>query len=339
VSEPTPSSPVPPRPPRKGFRWGDLIFRGITAATAIALVGILLLLVVVLYNGSALSRTDFGFSFLSSTTWDTENDVYGLLPYIVGTLLTSSIALVLAVPIALGSSIFLTQLAPRSLPGWVKGVFAQMIELLAAIPSIIYGLWGIFVLVPFMQSTVDPALRSAYDAVGNVVGGGLQGADPGLTAFAGTHNPFPGGTIVGFNVLSAGVVLAIMIIPTIAAISRDALAAVPIHQREAALSLGATDWEATRRAVLPYARSGIFGGTMAVLLVIGNSLQIPKSLLSPGQTIASLIANQFAETTGPVEYSALIEAGLVLLVITLLVNIGARAILWQSQRHMGLGRE
>ncbi len=337
------------RTPGARRRWGDLIFRGLVTAGAVVVVGLILAIVYILFNGSTLSRGLFGFGILTNPVWDIQTNVFGLLPFIEGTLLTSAIALLFAIPIALGTSIFLTQLAPKVVPGAVKAALAQIVDLLAAIPSIVYGFWGLFVLVPYMRTAVEPALRQDYDSAGNTVAPGVHSIDPSLSGWAGQHNPFAG-TIIGQDLFTASIVLAIMIIPTVAAISRDALAAVPIAQREAALALGATPWEATRVAVLPYARSGIFGGTilglgralgetMAVTLVIGNALSPPTSLFGGASTLASLIATQFSESTGPLEYSVIIEAGLVLLLITLAINIGARAILWRFHGPAGGGVE
>ncbi len=238
-------------------------------------------------------------------------------------MLTSAIALLIAIPLSLGAALFLTQQAPVRL----RGPVGQLIELLAAIPSIVYGFWGLIVLVPIMRYEVEPALQNWLGWTG-----------------------WFDGSPTGLDLLTASVILAVMIIPTITAISRDSIAAVPISQKEAALSLGATDWEVSRRAVLPYARGGIFaavilglgralGETMAVTLVIGNRNAVPTSLLSQGQTIASLLANQFAEASGPLELSALIEAGLILLLITLFINVGARVALSRFQRGRGVGLE
>lgn len=317
------------------------MFRGIVTAGAVAVVGVLIAIVWILFDGSGPSRAAFGPGILWNPNWDITTNVFGLLPMIDGTVLSSAIALCLAIPVALGSSIFLTHLAPKEVPSAVKAAFAQLVDLLAAIPSIVYGFWGLFVLVPYMRSSVDPNLASTYDRLGNAIAPGVHSISPGTASWAASHNPFAG-AIIGQDILTASVVLAIMVIPTVAAISREALAAVPVPQREAALALGATNWEATRVAVLPYARSGIFGGailglgralgeTMAVTLVMGNGLAVPNSLFNSSSTLASLIATQFSESTGPLEYSVIIEAGLVLLLITLAVNIGARAILWRYQ--------
>lgn len=304
-------------------RKGNLVFLTLTAAAGVAIVALLLSLVVALLRRADQSIAFFGPRFLWIRVWEPTQNVFGVLPFVVGTLVTSAIALALGIPLALGAAVFLTQQAPRAL----RRPVGQMIELLAAIPSIVYGFWGLIVLVPIMRYDVEPVLK-------------------GSLGWTGAFN----GTPIGLDVLTAGLVLTIMIVPTITAVSRDAMSAVPVSQREAALGLGATDWEATRRAVIPYARSGIFAGiilglgramgeTMAVTLLIGNHNAIPMSLFSQGQTISSLIANEFLEAYSPLELSALVEAGLVLLIITLAVNIVARTVLWRFQRGRGVGYE
>jgi phosphate transport system permease protein len=293
---------------RRVSRWGDRIFAVLTGLGAVAVLALLIALVVVLYLGSKSTIQLFGFAFLYTRTWDPVRNVYGVAPFAIGTLLTSTLALLISIPLSVGAAIFLTQQAP----GWLRAPVGQVIELLAAIPSIVYGFWGLIVLVPIMRYEVEPQLSKYLGWTG-----------------------WFGGNPIGLDVLTASVVLSIMTIPTITAISRDTMATVPRSQKEAAISLGATNWEVTRRAVLPYARSGIVAGivlglgralgeTMAVTLVIGNANIIPNSLFSQGQTIASLIANEFTEASGPLELSALIEAGLVLLAITLVINVGAR---------------
>lgn len=309
--------------PRSG-RWGDRLFAALTGAGAALLLATLAALVVVLYLGARGSIDAFGLRFLTGGVWSPapRND-YGVVPFVAGTVLTSTIALLIALPLSVGAAIFLTQQAPA----WLRAPVSQLIELLAAIPSIIFGFWGLIVLVPIMRYQVEPVLKS----------------------YLGWSGLF-GGTPIGLDVLTASVVLAVMVIPTICAIGREALAAVPDHQREAALSLGATDWEVTRTALLPYARSGLFAGavlglgralgeTMAVTLVIGNSNHLPTSLFSQGQTIPSLIVNQFLEASGPLELSALIEAGLLLLVISLLINVAARLTLSRLQVGGAVGEE
>ncbi|MGA8542750.1 MAG: phosphate ABC transporter permease subunit PstC [Thermoplasmata archaeon] len=302
----------------------------LTGLGAFLVLALLVAFVAVLFNGAQPTIQLFGFRFLTIQVWVPASsnpaipgNIYGIVPFAIGTLLTSAIALALAIPLSLGAAVFLTQQAPTRL----RGPVGQLIELLAAIPSIIYGFWGLIVLVPIMRYDIEPALQK-------------------WLGFTGWFNGSP----TGLDVLTASVILAVMIIPTITAISRDSIAAVPVSQKEAALSVGATQWETTRHAVLPYARGGIFaaiilglgralGETMAVTLVIGNRNAVPTSLLSQGQTIASLLANQFAEASGPIELSALIEAGLILLLITLAINVGARVALSRFERGRGVGLE
>ena len=299
---------------------GDYFFSTLTGIAAAAVVGLSLLLVAVLVYSSRSTLSLFGPSFLWTTVWrPAPANVFGIVPAAEDTLLTSALALLIGIPLSLGSAIFLTQHAPT----WLRAPIGQVIELLAAIPSIVFGFWGLIVLVPFERYRVEPALQ-------------------GTLGWTGLFN----GTPIGIDILTASLVLSIMTVPTITAISRDAIAAVPRSQKEAALSLGATDWEVTRTVVLPYSQGGIAAGialglgralgeTMAVLLVIGNRFAIPSSLFSQGETIASLIANDFTEASGPLELSALIEAGLVLLLITLAINLAARAYLARSQVHEG----
>jgi len=327
------ANPFPPsslRTPKRASKWGDRVFIVLTGVGAALVILSLVAFVVVLYVGAEASVKQFGLAFLTNRVWlpASENpnipgNIHGVVPFAIGTLLTSAIALLIAIPLSLGAAIFLTQQAPQRL----RAPVGQLIELLAAIPSIIYGFWGLIVLVPIMRYDIEPNLKSWLGWTG-----------------------WFGGTPTGLDVLTASVILAVMVIPTITAISRDTIAAVPVSQKEAALSLGATDWEVTRRAVLPYARAGVLAGivlglgralgeTMAVTLVIGNENASPTSLLSHGQTIASLLANQFAESSGPLETSAMIEAGLILLVITLVINVGARLVLSRLQTGRGVGQE
>jgi phosphate transport system permease protein len=306
------AAPAPQRD-ASGRALGDNLFLGITGATAAFINLTLLLIIVILADDSLPTLRVFGLPFLWGTSWVPPNGItpqlYGALPFIYGTLVTSALALLIGVPISIGIAIFLVELSP----GWLREPLGFVVELLAAVPSVVYGLWGIFVLVPFMGSTVDPALGSAL----------------GWT-------PLFSGSSQGYNMLTAGVILAIMIIPTVSSITRDALKSVPQSQREAALSLGATNWEATRVSVLTYARTGIFGAiilglgratgeTMAVTMTIGNGNFIHTSLLSSAQSIASFIANNFAEA-GYLERSALLELGLVLLGISILTNVVARVL-------------
>ena len=284
-----------------GTSLGDTLFHlGSGAAGAVLLVILGLMVLVILLNSDKSIRT-FGLGFLGNGIWDPNTNQFGALPFIYGTMVTSAIALLLGVPVSIGIAIFLVELAPAS----VRTPLTYVVELLAAIPSVVYGLWGIFVLVPVMSHYVDPALQNAFGFL-----------------------PFFQGPMYGYGLLTAGIVLAIMIIPTVAALSRDALLAVPQNQREAALSLGATRWESTRMAVLSYARSGIFGAivlgfgrafgeTIAVTMVIGNANEIPLSLFGPAQTLSSLIATQVLEGgPGSLQLSAIIELALVHLLLT-----------------------
>jgi phosphate transport system permease protein len=278
------------------------------------LVSIIIGVAIVLVFDAWPAITRFGFSFLTSTTWNPVTGNFGALPAIYGTLLSSGIGLVIAVPISLGAAIFLVEMAPS----WIRGPVSLLIEMLAAIPSVIIGLWGSFVLVPFVRQGIELSW----------VGKSLSF----LPLFQGP--PF------GVGFLAAGMILAIMLIPIITAVSRDAMRAVPDHQREAMLALGATRWETIQRAVLPYCRSGLVGAvilglgralgeTMAVTLVIGNSYKLTASLFSPGSTIASKIASEFSEASSGVFIGSLVELALILFVVTLLVNVVARVLVWR----------
>jgi phosphate transport system permease protein len=264
-----------------------------------------------LFRGSRLSLQKFGWHFLISSEWDPVNDVYGALPFIFGTLVSSAIALIIAVPVSIATAVYLTELAPNR----VRQPVIMFVELLAAVPSVILGLWGIFVMVPFLRDHFFPLLQKYLGF---------------LPLFQGPH--------YGPCMLAAGIIVAIMIIPIITSLSREILRSVPGLQREAAYALGATRWEVTRIAVLSYARKGLFGAvilglgralgeTMAVTMVIGNLPQIVPSLFAPADTLASTIANQFNEATGSLYPSALFEIGLVLLGVTALVNILAQLLL------------
>ena len=254
--------------------------------------------------GSRLSLVKFGWRFLISSEWDPVNERFGALPFIFGTLASSTIALMLAVPLSIATAVYLTEIAPL----WLRNVLVLLIELLAAVPSVILGLWGIFVMVPWLREHAFPALRN--------VGGFL---------------PLFRGPIYGVSMLAGGIIIAIMIVPIITSVSREILRAVPDLQREAAYALGATRWEVTRIAVLTYAKKGLSGAvilglgralgeTMAVTMVIGNRPEIAASLFAPGYTLASVVANEFTEATSDVYLHALFEIGLVLLGVTLLVN-------------------
>ena len=264
-----------------------------------------------LYVGSRAAVVKFGPGFLWSTEWDPVNDKYGALPFIFGTLVSSLLALIIAVPLGVATALFLTELAPLK----ARQPIVMAIEMLAAVPSVIYGLLGVFLLVPIMRTTIQPALKKTLGFL-----------------------PLFKGPSYGIGFLTAGIVLAIMIVPFVLSVSREVLLAIPRDQREAALALGATKWESTWKVVVPAARIGIFGSvflalaralgeTMAVTMVIGNNPTISKSLFSPGYSIAAVLANEFSEATGNLYLSALIELGLVLFLLTFVLNGLARLLI------------
>ncbi len=293
--------------------FSDKVFSNLTLVFALVMVVLLVGLVIVLSIDAMPAIKKFGLSFFTSSAWDGAKEQFGALPAIYGTLLSSAIGLVIAVPISLGAAIFLVELSPS----WMKGPVSLVIEMLAAIPSVIIGLWGLFVLVPFVRSPIESWLGSNLGFL-----------------------PFFQGPPFGVGFLSAGIILAVMVIPIITAVSRDAIRAVPVQQREAMLALGATRWEMIRHAVLPYCRSGLIGAvilglgralgeTMAVTMVIGNSYALTASLFSPGATIASKIALEFSEASGGVFVGSLVELALILFGVTLLVNVVARVLVWR----------
>jgi phosphate transport system permease protein len=299
--------------------FGDRVFRSVAALFALAVILVLAGMVVETTEASADSLARFGLGFLSSSRWDPIRGEFGALPYIFGTVASSLLALLIAVPVAIGVAVFLSELAV----GWLRQPIGFLVELLAAIPSVVYGLWGIVVMCPWLRDHVQPRLDSLL----------------GWT-------PLFEGPPLGYGLLAGGLILAIMILPTIASVSRDVMRAVPDTQREAALALGATRWEVVRVAVLPYARSGIIGAiilglgralgeTMAVTMVIGNRPEISWSLNAPSDTMASVIANQYSEATSDLHLSALSEIGLVLFGVTLLLNIAARLLVWRVARPAG----
>ena len=294
---------------------GDRAFRALSLGFALTILGVVGGLAVSLVWNSRLALKAFGFPFLWGTTWDPVAEVFGALPFIYGTLATSAVALALAVPLGLGTAIFLAELAPPRLSEFVGFV----VELLAAVPSVIYGLIGVFVVVPWVRTMVEPA---------------LSGTLGWIPLFG--HAPY------GVGVFTAGLILAAMVVPFITTVSREVLLTVPRAQREAALALGATHWETVWTSILPYARSGIIGSiflalaralgeTMAVTMVIGNRPEIHASLFQPGYTMAAVLANEFTEATTDLYVHTLIEIGLVLFVITILVNGLAR--LWLMRMH------
>ena len=316
--------------PRRGGAAGaaDSIFRTGTFIAAASVPVVLVALIALLIVDSRLSLSRYGATFVTTSVWDNVKERFGTLPYVYGTLVTSAVALALALPVGVGAALYVAEYAPR----WLRTPVAFTVELLAAIPSIIYGLWGFFILAPVMRSAVEPALKRAFGPI-PVIGGLFQGPT------------------IGKDLLTGGVILAIMILPTIMAISREIILAVPPAQREGMLALGATRWETLRDAVLPYARTGIIGAamlglaralgeTMAVTMVIGNSSRaITGSLFTPGYTMASAIANQFNEADKAIYFSAIVEVALVLLVVTLLVNLLARFLIWHiaGRRAAALG--
>jgi phosphate transport system permease protein len=289
----------------------DLIFERATALFALVVLGLTLLLFALLVRESLPALKRFGFSFLTGTNWDPVAEEFGALPFIYGTLVTSAIALLIAVPLAVGAAVFINEFAPP----WLKGPVAFLAELLAAIPSVIYGLWGIFVLVPILR---DHLMKPISGALGWI--------------------PLFKGPVYGPSMLAAGVLLAIMVVPFILSVSREVMATVPMRQKEAVLSLGGTQWEMIRIVIGQHCIPGIFGAsvlglgraigeTMAVTMLIGNRSDILFSVFQPGYSMAAVIANEFTEATGDLYLSALVAVGLVLFLITFAVNLAARWIL------------
>lgn len=287
---------------------GDRLFFGVTAAFAVVLVVGLGAMTAEMAHASLPTLREFGLGFAVGTVWDPLHGTFGALPFIYGTVVSSLLALVLAVPVSLGVAVYLSELAPA----WQRRPLGFLIELLAAVPSIVYGLWGAFALAPWLRTTLEPTLAKALGFL-----------------------PFFSGPQQGFGLLAGGIVLSIMILPTIASVSREVLRAVPSSLREGALALGATPTEVVWLSVLPFARSGLVGATllglgralgetMAVTLVIGNRAEISASLFAPSYTMASVVANEFAEATDELHLSALAEMGLVLLLVTVLLNALAR---------------
>ncbi|MGA7710104.1 MAG: phosphate ABC transporter permease subunit PstC [Acidobacteriaceae bacterium] len=322
----TPEAPVESRGLDKKMtlwerlRKGDEVAHLITLAGGWSILIITALLVQHLWVFSRLSRHAFGWHFLVDSTWDPVNGHFGAWPFVYGTVVTSLLALAISIPIGIGSAIFLAELAPRKLSNGLT----FLIELLAAVPSVIYGLIGIFLLIPFLFNVV-PYFQKFFGWV-----------------------PIFNGTFYGVSYFSASIVLSIMVVPFIISISREVLIAVPVSQREAMMALGATKWDVTWRAVVPYARQGIMGSiflslaralgeTMAVTMVIGNVAQVSTSLMAPGYTIAAVIANEFTEATGDLYLHALIELGLVLFVVTMIFNALARLLMLTMKGHEVVG--
>jgi phosphate transport system permease protein len=301
---------------KKSFIDLDSGFKALVTVAALAVLGIVGLIVAELMQQSALAWQKFGIHFFFGSDWDPVSGSFGAVPFIYGTIVSSLVALIIAVPLAIAIAVFVTEMCPRPL----RKPIAYATELLAAIPSVIYGLWAIFVLVPLLRTHINPV----------------------FTKYLGWTGLFAGPDY-GYSMFAAGVVLAIMIVPIISSIAREVLSVVPQQQREAALALGATRWEMVRMAVLRNARAGIVGAiilglgralgeTMAVTMVIGNNPHIAKSLLAPGYTMASMIANEFAEATDNLYRSALMEVGLALFIVTIIVNILAGLMVWTVTR-------
>ncbi|MGC1105281.1 MAG: phosphate ABC transporter permease subunit PstC [Candidatus Acidiferrales bacterium] len=298
---------------------GDEIAHLLTLIFAAGVVLLTSLLVYELWANSTLSRHTFGWKFFVTSVWDPVFNHFGALPFLYGTIVTSAVALLIAVPLGVGAAIFLAELAPPR----ISDMLAFIIDLLAAVPSVIYGVLGIFVVVPFVRTILGPFLESTLGFL-----------------------PLFKGPSYGIGVLTASLVLTIMILPFIISVSREVLMAVPIDQREAALALGATRWESTIRVVVPFARTGIVGSiflalaralgeTMAVTMVIGNDPRISASLFAPGYTIAAVIANEFTEATGALYLQALIELGLVLFLVTFILNGLARLLIVATEQRGG----
>ena len=290
---------------------GDRVFKWLTLLMALTVFALIVIIGCELAKGSHLALRKFGWSFVTSSNWDPVNEQFGAWPFIFGTLVSSAIALVIAVPLSIGTAVYLTELAPP----WLRNILTLFIELLAAVPSVILGLWGIFVMVPWLREHLFPWLQKAFGFL-----------------------PLFSGPIYGVSMLAGGIIISIMIVPIITSVSREILRSVPGLQREAAYALGATRWEVTRIAVLSYAKKGLFGAvilglgralgeTMAVTMVIGNRPEIAKSLFAPGYTLASVVANEFTEATSDMYLNALYEVGLVLLGVTVVVNALAQILL------------
>ncbi len=299
-------------------RHGDVIFRTLTILAGIVVLVTVLAMGYSLWETTPLPREKFGLGFLWGNDWDPVREEFGALPFIYGTLLTSVLALLMAVPIGLGIAIFLAELAPD----WLRQPVGYLIELLAAVPSVIFGLWALYVLIPVLVKPTSELLNTNLGFL-----------------------PIFAGPIFGPSRLAASVVLSIMILPTISALCRDVFLAIPHAQREAALALGATKWEMISQVLVPYGLSGILGAiilglgralgeTVAVTMVIGNNRDLTSSILHPGYTMASIIANEFAEATYELYIQSLVEIGLILFVLTLILNSIARLLVWQVARRI-----
>lgn len=315
----TPRAPSPYRPGFPRFlRHGDLLYRLLLGLAAVAVISLVAAVGITLWRSSALSRQAFGWGFLFASDWDPAlTNTFGALPFIFGTLVTSVLALLIAIPLGTGAAIFLAELSPA----WLRRPLGFLVELLAAVPSVVYGLWGLFAFIPGFVRPLSEALNRTLGFL-----------------------PLFEGPVFSPSRLAAGLLLAIMVFPTIAALSRDVFQAIPASQREAALALGATRWEMIVQVLIPYGLSGLLGAiilglgralgeTIAVTMVIGNNLDLSASLLHPGYTMASIIANEFTEAVSDLHLNALIEIGLLLFGVTLLVNLLGRMLIWRIARR------
>ncbi len=310
---------IPPMPRRRAGGVnirGDAVFRSVLAIPAALILVIIGLMLVMVVTQSSEAWRHFGLGFITSTAWEPPFNRFGALPYIYGTVITSVIALVLAAPIGVGCAVFITEFAPS----WLRSPLSFMVELLAAVPSVVFGLWGIFVFAPWMRSGPDKFLVDHFGFI-----------------------PLFKGPTFGLGVLSAGIILAIIIVPYITSVTREVMLLTPTSQREGMLALGATRWEVIRHVIVPFARSGIVGGsilalgralgeTMAVTMIIGNRAQIKPSLFAQGATMSSVIANEFAEAATTLYTSSLIAIALLLLVVALIMNILGRLLVWSVAR-------
>ncbi|MFA5370950.1 MAG: phosphate ABC transporter permease subunit PstC [Sideroxydans sp.] len=303
--------------------WLDMLFRGMTRLSAFGVLALLIAIIFSLVVGSLPAIKAFGFGFLTSSEWNPVTDEYGALVPIVGTLVTSAIALLIAIPVSFGIAIFLTELSPRIL----RRPLGIAVELLAGIPSIIYGMWGLFIFAPLFADHFEPWINDNIGAMPLI-------------------GPFFSGPPMGIGILTAGIILAIMVIPFIASVMRDVFDVVPPMLKESAYGVGATTWEVVWKIVLPYTRIGVVGGimlglgralgeTMAVTFVIGNAHELTKSLLMPGNSISSALANEFTEADGELYTASLIELGLILFFITFVVLSLARFMLYKLGKREG----
>jgi phosphate transport system permease protein len=318
---PPPAVTAGSSPRIEGASSGDRVYRRTTLGMALVVPLLLILIAGVVFEAGWPALKTFGAGFFTQTGWDAVNGKFGAAPAVYGTIVSSILALVIATPLAVGVAIFLSEFAPS----WIRQPIAFFVDLLAAIPSVVYGLWGVLVLVPAIRGNFMPFVKDTLH----------------LGDF-----PLFAGAAYGPSMFAAGVILAIMVLPYISAVTREVLMAVPRSQREAALALGATRWEMIWDAVLPYARSGIIGGvvlglgralgeTMAVTMVIGNRHEISASLFQPGYTMASLIANEFSEATSDLHTSSLMAVGAGLFIVTIIVNVIARWLVWRTARAGG----